>query len=1104
MSNKKKLKNIFDIIKSEENNNYDKNIKNKFSNSKENSKAILKKEEKQSPGLYSSKYSQNTKNENINENSNNNYIDDIRIYSDREIFPILGSNQDNNNLDNTNSIDNNIKNNNSNEFEGINLSHSFRPKIPNSPEFSKPTSEFKYYNNENKSNNKKHNNNYNKNNDFSETVKTKIQGDNTNKNNNSKKEKEKDKLIIIDYIIKDNGYNPLYEQNNIICPEEYNNKNKDNEDNNTSKDSEEIEKQKEEEFLRKINNQVIEEENGKENVIDEEDNQEINFNFNYKKANNFEQNKFSRNKDCQNLIISATESSIHKLSDTKVKEMPIKLLQDYIRDGQTIEANGKNISLNNNNNIDINNYINNNNINKYNYQNKDKKEEIKVGPSSGNKNIKNMIYKGPIIKKTGIKNNKLNSPYKKNVIINNVNNPNNSNYNSENKIPSSISSFNIQSNKNNLIKNKEVYSKKNLINQCDLNNIKKKLYEDSEIKPNKIEKKKPKIIKMKERTPVTPTKPRRRKTKEEKYSFTPLINKRSRAIWEKRNEKIEENSKSPEKNFNSNSNKKNKIPVYELLTEIGISQREKLKEKYMTENEKIKSEANIKKINNNAYDMAIKGMNNKIDKIISLLNIDENITIVEIVQILCLLRIINALIKSDQIKDLNLKDLKFAIDNRKNKNREDPKKLEELEFIEQLYFIINPTLEENINSKLFSDLIKILFASDNSKIKNSSDEIKNLLDEYEIDSKNNKEGIYITPLREEQTFEQKDIWSIPKLIKSFLKLKSDLIAYKNNFLEFKKEQLKNNLIEEKEKELIFHPEINKKNFIFKNSKYDYYNDKDNSDLSKTYSNATHTRKNDFNKLYERFMEEKKIHDMALERLRESKRQKEIKKCTLNPKIIEYKPRKLYSKNRLNKSVDITSSYKINDINKKVPRYERLYSLRKIYNYKKIKVNEDEELGNKYNSRGAFKEKKNKSKNKNMKQKIQKNEYHEYAIKKKDLIINNKNIDNINDNTNNKFNNNKVYERKIQKMRMKQFNISKETDKNIIDDIYVIMDINTPKGGKRPIKIYKNQENLSDLVDQFCKKNKINDIDKKVIYNQALLYKNNIFGRNTDETNFEDK
>ena len=140
----------------------------------------------------------------------------------------------------------------------------------------------------------------------------------------------------------------------------------------------------------------------------------------------------------------------------------------------------------------------------------------------------------------------------------------------------------------------------------------------------------------------------------------------------------------------------------------------------------------------------------------------------------------------------------------------------------------------------------------------------------------------------------------------------------------------------------------------------------------------------------------------------------------------------------------------------------------------------------------------------MKQKIQKNEYHEYAIKKKDLIINNKNIDNINDNTNNKLNNNKVYERKIQKMRMKQFNISKETDKNIIDDIYVIMDINTPKGGKRPIKIYKNQENLNDLVDQFCKKNKINDSDKKVIYNQALLYKNNIFGRNTDETNFEDK
>jgi hypothetical protein len=202
---------------------------------------------------------------------------------------------------------------------------------------------------------------------------------------------------------------------------------------------------------------------------------------------------------------------------------------------------------------------------------------------------------------------------------------------------------------------------------------------------------------------------------------------------------------------------------------------------------------------------------------------------------------------------------------------------------------------------MFTDLIKILFSSDNSKIKNISQEIKNLLDEYKIDSKNNKEGIYISPLREEQTFEQKDIWPIPKLIKSFLKLKSDKMAYKNNYFEFKREQLKNNLIEEKEKELKFHPEINKKNFVFKNSKYDYYNNKDNTDLNKTYSNTTHSRKSDFNKLYERFMAEKKMHDKALERLRESKRIKEEKKCTLNPKITEYKPRKMYLQNRLNKS-----------------------------------------------------------------------------------------------------------------------------------------------------------------------------------------------------------
>jgi hypothetical protein len=95
------------------------------------------------------------------------------------------------------------------------------------------------------------------------------------------------------------------------------------------------------------------------------------------------------------------------------------------------------------------------------------------------------------------------------------------------------------------------------------------------------------------------------------------------------------------------------------------------------------------------------------------------------VQILCLLRIINALVKTEQIKDLNIKDLKLVIENR---NKNDYKKSEELEFIEQLYFIINPTLEKNINCKMFTALVKILFSSENSKIKNTSQVISNLRD----------------------------------------------------------------------------------------------------------------------------------------------------------------------------------------------------------------------------------------------------------------------------------------------------------------------------------------------------------------------------------------
>ena len=193
----------------------------------------------------------------------------------------------------------------------------------------------------------------------------------------------------------------------------------------------------------------------------------------------------------------------------------------------------------------------------------------------------------------------------------------------------------------------------------------------------------------------------------------------------------------------------------------------------MTEKNNIILNANIKKINENCYDMAKNYMNKKIDKIIMKYAKDDELSFVNIVQCLCIMRIINELIKVEQINDLDINMIKAAV----NKNLvNDKKKLEEREFIEQLWFMINPTSKEYINSKLFSEIIKKLFMCDNSKIKSCSEEIKDELKKYQ--NENKKEDIYygISPIRE-KTYEKNEIWSIQKLIKSFLKLKSDLKAY---------------------------------------------------------------------------------------------------------------------------------------------------------------------------------------------------------------------------------------------------------------------------------------------------------------------------------------
>ena len=274
--------------------------------------------------------------------------------------------------------------------------------------------------------------------------------------------------------------------------------------------------------------------------------------------------------------------------------------------------------------------------------------------------------------------------------------------------------------------------------------------------------------------------------------------------------------------------------------------------------------------------------------------------------------------------------------------------------------------------------------------------------------------------------------------------------------------------ESREKELKFEPDLSKSNkYVFKNPKYKDYNTKK-DDLNKTDTNISVSKRNNFTKIYERMMEEKKTQENILKRMREIKNQKELKKCTLRPQILKYKLK------RMNKSVDITAS-RFNK-EKKLPKTRRDGS---------------EDNKNKFNSKRSF----NGTNNKNISKSKSKNKI---AVDKK---INNFAIKNRGTSNNNNKNKNNV-QITYQKKKIKNNKIIKSnTSNSIIDNIYVTIEIKTPNGDKKPIKIFKNQHNINEEVEKFCKENKITNENKDIIYNNALFYSEYLFGRNTYKNNF---
>ena len=248
-----------------------------------------------------------------------------------------------------------------------------------------------------------------------------------------------------------------------------------------------------------------------------------------------------------------------------------------------------------------------------------------------------------------------------------------------------------------------------------------------------------------------------------------------------------------------------------------------------------------------------------------------------------MISIIGILKSLNDLKVLNL--LKEKVDNLDEK---DIQKKKELEFLEQIWFLLNPDNKEMIKSEIFEGFIKLIYPYSINLKKNVIEYIKEYIKivnfmEPKNYIKNNDEYFYNSPLRQKK-FNKDEIWTIEKIVQIFFELKMNSIAYKNNYVDMYKE----------------------KNISNNNNNCDKKKEK---------------RKNfNFDKLYESFMMKQKITEKTLEIMREAQikeNKEELEKFTYIPKICK-KSEKL--SNNLNKN--------------KIPVYDKLYIKR---NDKKIKI-----------------------------------------------------------------------------------------------------------------------------------------------------------------------
>ena len=1028
------------------------------------------------------------------------------------------------------------------DFENFRMG-SFRPKpIPGSPKFSKRISksdEAKVENKEKKDNNEK-NPNYNLNN-FTETIETTIEGDKVQTkesiNKNIPVYTHNNLIISLGKIpIKEsiNNNNELLNKHNKNSKEENQHKNSENEE-KAEEDflkREEIKRQKNKdekknEIKEKIDNKENkntlkkEEEDGKENVTEEEEDKNIHNNNNskIKKENENIQNEIKE--DSKEYILSSIntlnnesiyldqKSSINHENDIKI--ISTKLLTDYQNAG-----NSQNDSVAHSHKNSGSKKKNNNNIV---IQENKKLEPINIG-------VKRNVFSKKLPSDRYLNKNNNSKKINKNPmpVMNNVvyNSPSNKSFKNNN-----INNYSIDQNNNISTNNKDISP----FNYNNISNQSKQI--DSNKKKHELKKMKNKLYNESIENNF------KKSDTQEKFPFKPQINQRSRDISEKKLNNIKNNY-----NINDNNNLKGTSLGLLLLYEDANIKQEKLNQEHIKQNNDIISKANIKKINDVSYNMVNERLNKKINNAISKFGKKEEnkivLNIVNMTQCLYELNIINELIKpKDNLQDINinnqidLSELQAMIE--ASEKKKDIKKLEEVELIEQLWYLLNPELKPNLDSEILCIFLKLFFCGNETQ-KNLEKLIISLLDEYKISHKEKNEEEYKSPLRAKK-YKINEIWNLDKFIKVFLTLKKNLKAYREN--DYTKGDVYNNIIKEKDKELTFEPNFISNNYFYKYSQFQYNKDNSLIELINKYKNKNQNpqkQKHDFNKVYERFKEEKERHDKTLQKIRQMQEEDELKMCTNVPKINKYIPKLRNESNspsteKKKKILDTEEKiYNINKTNKKQPRYKLLYNLHQKYN-KRDKIEKRIDKSDILDENCTFVPKisnidiMNRTFS-NIKKKKKPKGFNDYVNRNRSVLEKKEHEKKIEDDKKYGRNYDKMQKNKIKikplnitdlsksaskAKKNKQFiinsntnsknkyNLNTEKNDNIIKDVYINLDIKTPSGITKQLKIYnKTDKNTIEDINSFCKIYSLNEEVKKMLIKKAIQYKYNFFGKNLEK------